>query len=602
MSSASAPSPSAVPRDAIRVESLAELEARGVVTVSGPGGRIAVFWDGNRVRAVDNRCPHMGFPLEKGTVKDGILTCHWHQARFDLASGCTFDLFADDVPSYETWTRDGDVWVAPRPSRTLDVGYHAQRLRTGVELNVPLVQAKSLLGLLELDAELEGIVRDVALYGAKNLVSYSEGLVRLGCVTNLYPFLGRETAYQALLYAIRQIADDTARSVARRERHPLGTNDHDPETLKRWLRQWVLTRHRDATERTLLTGLESGSPEVVADLLYGAASERLYATQGHVLDACNKALELVDLLGPDTAKELVPLLVPALTQTRGEEESTTWHHPIEIVDPIRNVETRLPEILSAGTAAAEEGAGWSGGDALQGVLLGDDPLAIVQFLERALRAGAMPEELARRVAHAASLRLARFATSNEVTDWFNPQHSLNFANAVHQAVCRVVTPDTVRAIFQAAIAVYVDRYLNVPPARLPSERGSLDDLPEKADELREALLERLDQRAEIDACARIVSRWVRLGHDVDPLIDTLVYAAVREDIDFHSLQVIEASARQCAAWGEGPEVEHILVGAVRNLAAHCPTRRAGQQTANIALRLHRGDEVFEDQDADGPGP
>ena len=144
--------------------------------------------------------------------------------------------------------------------------------------------------------------------------------------------------------------------------------------------------------------------------------------------------------------------------------------------------------------------------------------------------------------------------------------------------------------------------LAAPPARLPAERGSLDDLPEKADELREALLERLDQRAEIDACARIVSRWVRLGHDVDPLIDTLVYAAVREDIDFHSLQVIEASARQCAAWGEGPEVEHILVGAVRNLAAHCPTRRAGQQTANIALRLHRGDEVFEDQDADGPGP
>jgi hypothetical protein len=420
-------------------------------------------------------------------------------------------------------------------------------------------------------------------------------------VANLYPLLGRETAYQALLYAIRQIADDTARSVARRERHPLDTNDHDPETLKRWLRQWVLTRHRDATERTLLTGIEGGSPEVVADLLYGAASERLYATQGHVLDACNKALELVDLLGPDTARELVPLLVPALTQTRGEEESTTWHHPIEIVDPIRNVETRLPEILSAGTAAAEEGAGWSGGDLLQGVLLGDDPLAIVQSLEQALRTGALPEELARRVAHAASLRLARFATSNEVTDWFNPQHSLNFANAVHQAVCRVVTPDTVRAIFQAAIAVYVDRYLNVPPARLPAERGSLDDLPEKADELREALLERLDQRAEIDACARIVSRWVRLGHDVDPLIDTLVYAAVREDIDFHSLQVIEASARQCAAWGEGPEVEHILVGAVRNLAAHCPTRRAGQQTANIALRLHRGDQVFEDQDADGPG-
>jgi hypothetical protein len=239
---------------------------------------------------------------------------------------------------------------------------------------------------------------------------------------------------------------------------------------------------------------------------------------------------------------------------------------------------------------------------LSAVLLGDDPLATLEALEQALRDGAPAEELARRVAHAGSLRLARFATSNEVTDWFNPQHSLNFANAVHQAVCRVVTPDTVRGIFHGAIAVYVDRYLNVPPARLPSERGSLDDLPEDPEVLCADLLKRLDQRSEVDAVARLVSRYVQLGHEIGRLIDTLTFAAVREDIDFHSLQVIEASARQCAAWTAarppssrpGPEIEHILVGAARNLAAHCPTRRAGQQTANIALRLHRGDRVFEE--------
>jgi len=38
---------------------------------------------------------------------------------------------------------------------------------------------------------------------------------------------------------------------------------------------------------------------------------------------------------------------------------------------------------------------------------------------------------------------------------------------------------------------------------------------------------------------------------------------------------------------------HILIGVTRNLAAHCPTRRAGQQTATIALRLHRGERIYE---------
>jgi phenylpropionate dioxygenase-like ring-hydroxylating dioxygenase large terminal subunit len=70
-----------------------------------------VVYDRGRVFALDNRCPHMGFPLERGSVEDGILTCHWHHARFDLESGCTFDLWADDVPTFPVELRDGQVWV-----------------------------------------------------------------------------------------------------------------------------------------------------------------------------------------------------------------------------------------------------------------------------------------------------------------------------------------------------------------------------------------------------------------------------------------------------------------------------------------------------------
>jgi nitrite reductase/ring-hydroxylating ferredoxin subunit len=53
----------------------------------------------------------MGFPLERGSVEDGILTCHRHHARFDLQSGCTFDLWADDAPIFPVEIRDDEVWV-----------------------------------------------------------------------------------------------------------------------------------------------------------------------------------------------------------------------------------------------------------------------------------------------------------------------------------------------------------------------------------------------------------------------------------------------------------------------------------------------------------
>ncbi len=81
----------------IDVGPLTDLQRVGVKVIPAGDRSVAVFYSDGDVYAVDNRCPHMGFPLSRGTVRDGILTCHWHHAKFDLAGGCTFDPFADDV-------------------------------------------------------------------------------------------------------------------------------------------------------------------------------------------------------------------------------------------------------------------------------------------------------------------------------------------------------------------------------------------------------------------------------------------------------------------------------------------------------------------------
>ena len=51
----------------------------------------------------------MGFPLDRGTCRDGILTCHWHAARFDLRTGGTFDQFADDVQVFPVQVRGEEI-------------------------------------------------------------------------------------------------------------------------------------------------------------------------------------------------------------------------------------------------------------------------------------------------------------------------------------------------------------------------------------------------------------------------------------------------------------------------------------------------------------
>lgn len=574
--------------EVIPVGPLSKLTSSGPTVVRGKDHNIVVFVDKSTVYAVDNRCPHMGFPLSRGSVRDGILTCHWHEARFDLESGCTFDLWADDVLKFDAWVEEGDVFVSAVPTHLRDASYYQARLIQSIEQDVGLVQAKSLLALLgDKHGSLDRLLVPLMDFVSRNLNSMTEGMHRLGCVVNLYPRLKPGTAYQALLYATRQLARETVDSVPHRNKEALKGDNYSLDTLKLWLHQWVQTRHRDAAERTLLAGVHTLEQGDLADLTFSVASQRLYADGGHLLEACNKVFELTDVLGGEFAPKLFPLLVDSLTQSRGEEENTTWHHPVQIVRPLAWIDDELPSIL-----ASNKGTGKID-PALVTILCGDDPIAIIEALKQALIDDVAPAILAREVSYAAALRLARFATSNEVTDWFNPQHTFIHSNATCRAVERSPTPEVVRNIFQSAISVYVDRFLNVPAARLPSERNIAAHASTDPASLLQKLLAQLDHRGDIDDAANIVARYIDHGYSFDDLIDCLTLATVREDLDFHSLQVLDAATYQTSLWDDRSRIANIMVGVVRNLAAHCPTRRAGNQTALIAVKLQKGEPIYE---------
>ena len=137
------------PAHFIRAARLADLQNKGYLTVQIEGHTVALFYHNERAYAVDNRCPHMGFPLDKGSVNGGILTCYWHYARFDIASGGTFDQWADDVRAFPVDVRGEEVWVDVAPH--VDACAHQrERLRVGLERDIPLVISKAVLTLMDL--------------------------------------------------------------------------------------------------------------------------------------------------------------------------------------------------------------------------------------------------------------------------------------------------------------------------------------------------------------------------------------------------------------------------------------------------------------------
>src|SRR5439155_25591921 len=164
----------------IRACALDELKERGCVVVRGADHPIAIFIDGDKINAVDNRCPHMGFPLSKGGVHDGILTCYWHHARFDLASGCAFDLWADDVATAAIEVRDGQVFVSPECHfADGDAAHGWRRLEEGMTQNIPLIIGKAILRLLAGGVDYREIVRFGAAFGTRYRDGWASGLTIL---------------------------------------------------------------------------------------------------------------------------------------------------------------------------------------------------------------------------------------------------------------------------------------------------------------------------------------------------------------------------------------------------------------------------------------
>ena len=583
-------------KEFVLVGSLEELKAEGRLVVQGGHRPILVIYDRGRVFALDNRCPHMGFPLERGSVEDGILTCHWHHARFDLESGCTFDLWADDIPICAVEVRNGDVWVTTTFGHPDPAAHWRQRLADGLAHDLDLVIAKAVHGQLAANVPMADIVRQVALFGAQNRDGWGVGLTILTALANLFPFLPEDEAYLALFHGARRVAADCHGEAPRRQRAPLGSRPA-PAALKRWLRLWTNVRHREAAERTLLTAIAAGvSPAVLADALLSAATERAFADTGHSLDFINKAFECLDLIGWEHAPALLPAIVGQMVAARGAEESTAWRQPVDLVALCEESASQMPELFAAGRSLQ----GWSNHAALTRELLGDDPAKIIAALKAAIRAGAAPADLGRSLAYGAALRVARFGNANEHADWETAHHVFTHANAVHQMLRRIGTADidshvtAMRAIMHGAMALYLARYLNVPPARIPGEDSDpFDDLPADMETIRAALLDAFDRQRQVDLAARLVARHLTLGHSPQALIATLALALLREDAGFHAYQMLDAGVRQFSAWGNTGEGRQVLIAVARYLAAHSPTERGALQTADIARRLMRGVAIHE---------
>ena len=127
------------------------------------------------------------------------------------------------MPTCTVELRGDEVWVQPEFGRSDAAAYWRQRLEEGMAHNLGLVIAKAIQGQLAAGMSPIEIVRQAALFGARNRDGWGTGMTILTAVGNSLAILPEPETYLALFHGVRRVAIDCDGEAPARQRSSLSS-------------------------------------------------------------------------------------------------------------------------------------------------------------------------------------------------------------------------------------------------------------------------------------------------------------------------------------------------------------------------------------------
>jgi 3-phenylpropionate/trans-cinnamate dioxygenase ferredoxin subunit len=96
----------------IKVAKVGDIQPGQAKAVKAGSASLALFNVGGKYFALDDCCTHKGAPLSSGMLSGTSITCEWHGATFDLATGTALCAPATEpVKTYTVKVNGDDIEV-----------------------------------------------------------------------------------------------------------------------------------------------------------------------------------------------------------------------------------------------------------------------------------------------------------------------------------------------------------------------------------------------------------------------------------------------------------------------------------------------------------
>ena len=403
------------------------------------GHQIMVARTADGFHAVDNACPHQGYGLTTGVLDGNLVTCQWHNWKFDVTTG-TCVRGEEDVACHQVDVVGGEVHV------TIEQPTPAQRraklwpsLRRGLEQDYIGQMARDSTRLLHAGATPAAILAEAVAATAPRT---EDGI-------------GHELAMTADCLALAEIREGTdqalpvvqglaalAEETRDRPERPVGRPDSSID-----IPAAVEAEDINAAMAGVLGAIVDGREpvEVRHDLIEAATAHHL--GYGHGMIYTQKSFEFLDRVGWDQAPNLLPHLAARLV---GHTREDTLPYMVGAMRQLSGID------LDA-LASAERADGWQP-DALIDTMLHAAEAPLAAAADAAVN-GAGIDGVLDVVSLAASRRLLRHDLDveldrNDRFGWLDITHALTTAQAARWAWTVDRSPATARAALFATWLVF----------------------------------------------------------------------------------------------------------------------------------------------------
>jgi nitrite reductase/ring-hydroxylating ferredoxin subunit len=566
----------------VRVADLKDVPEGTPKAVKVDGRSIALFQHQGSIYATDNQCPHMGYPLTRGRVRNGVLTCDWHGWSYDMRGGGCFTGGCDDLDTFPVDVRDDAIYIDVSSGGSKRKDAHFLLLKEGLLSTDNWTLSKAIAIMLAKGVSEQDTLKLVVQHLGRHIAS-GQGVNEAG----------RELAMMVngLKVARHYEPDDRLIPLMMAATGASGSAGDRPavqplplpvtwEKVAHWVHVFSADKTWEGIEKCLITARRlGGNDERILPLMYECAVEPFFLGHTQNLPIIGFLAELLEEFGWDQSEELVcNLAAKVLGRDRGAPEELRLA-AIKMFEP---VDTLIDELASNSSLDA---AGAYDEDALAKGLVSGDLTQTFNSISEALRAKVGIDRIVTTMVLLAADRMARTPV-NLNPGWGSLSHELILSSSVRTALRYGGVKVGAKALYHAAWQFFSDRWLNITPRALTEPVSTAkSDAPSEDASLR-IVLDSIET-VQVRDVGRHTREYLTSGFSGDRLLSEMGQSILKDDNGWnllHALRTVFDEWERC----EGhPARNQLLVGLGR-WATDARKRSGSQSAAQTAQRFARG--------------